>query len=66
LRLTSQKTRDQRQNLADARSKVLALVLRALVAPKRRKKTRPSRGSVERRIDDKKRRSRVKADRRTP
>lgn len=64
LLLTSQRTRDQRANLEDAREKVRTLVLRALVVPRPRKKTRPTRGSVERRIEDKKRRARVKAARR--
>lgn len=64
LLVTSQLTRDQRQNLEDARAKVVDLVLRALVRPKKRRPTRPTRGSVERRIDDKKRVSKKKGDRR--
>jgi ribosome-associated protein len=64
LLVTSQRTRDQRANLEDAYDKVRVLVLRALVVPRQRKKTRPTRGSVERRIEDKKRRARVKAGRR--
>lgn len=64
LLVVSQVTRDQRRNLEDALSKVRALVERALVRPKKRRTTRPSRGAVERRLDDKKRRSRVKATRR--
>jgi ribosome-associated protein len=64
LRVTSQRTRDQHMNLEDAREKVRALVLRALERPRARRKTRPTRGSVERRIEDKKRRSRVKVGRR--
>ena len=64
LRVTSQLTRDQRLNLEDAREKVRRMILRALERPKSRRKTRPTRGSIERRIDDKKRRARVKAQRR--
>lgn len=64
LLVTSQRTRDQKQNLDDALEKVRALVLRALVRPKARRKTRPTRGSVERRIEEKKHRSRVKQGRR--
>ncbi len=64
LLVTSQRTRDQRKNLEDARDKVRAFVLAALVRPVARRKTRPTRGSVERRIEDKKRRSRVKTTRR--
>jgi ribosome-associated protein len=62
--VTSQRTRAQHMNLADARDKVVALVSRALKAPRRRRPTRPSAGSVERRLADKKRRSRAKATRR--
>ena len=64
LLVTSQRTRDQRLNLDDAREKVRILVLRALERPRPRRKTKPTRGSVERRIDDKKRRARTKSDRR--
>jgi ribosome-associated protein len=64
LLVTSQRTRDQRLNLDDARGKVVALVLRALERPRTRRKTKPTRGSVERRIEEKKRRSHVKAGRR--
>jgi ribosome-associated protein len=64
LLVTSQATRDQHKNLEDARGKVRALVLRALERPKPRRKTKPSRSSVERRIEDKKRRGQTKAMRR--
>ena len=62
--VTSQLTRDQRKNLEDARDKVRVLVARALVRPPKRRATRPTRGSVERRLSDKRRRSTKKADRR--
>jgi ribosome-associated protein len=64
LLVTSQRTRDQRANLDDAREKVRLLVVQALVVPRARRKTRPTRGSVERRLSDKKRRTQAKADRR--
>jgi ribosome-associated protein len=64
LLVVSQRTRDQRANLDDAREKVRVLVLRALVRPLKRRKTKPTRGSVERRIEEKKQRSHVKAARR--
>jgi ribosome-associated protein len=63
LRITSQRTRDQKRNLDDALDKLRGLLLRALERPKKRKKTRPTRASVERRMHDKKQRSRLKADR---
>ena len=65
LLVVSQRTRDSHMNLEDARDKVRALVLLALIEPKRRRKTRPTRGSVERRITDKKRRGSQKEARRT-
>ena len=64
LLVTSQKTRDQRRNLEDAREKVRQLLVRAQAEPVPRRKTKPTRGSVERRIEEKKRRSRTKAMRR--
>jgi len=63
LLVTSQRTRDQPKNLADARAKVRALVEQCLHVPARRRKTRPTRGSVERRLTDKKRRTQAKAER---
>jgi len=65
LLVVSQRTRDSHMNLEDAREKVKALVLLALIEPKRRRKTRPTRGSVERRIADKKHRGTQKAARRS-
>jgi ribosome-associated protein len=64
LLVVSQRSRDQRANLEDAREKVRALVLLALEAPRRRHRTRPTRGSNERRIAEKKRRGQQKANRR--
>jgi ribosome-associated protein len=64
LLVTSQRTRDQRMNLEDAREKVRALVQRALERPRPRRATRPTRSSVERRLADKKRRARTKSGRR--
>jgi ribosome-associated protein len=64
LLVTSQRTRDQRKNLDDAREKIRALVARALERPRPRRPTRPSRSSVERRLGDKKHRARTKSVRR--
>lgn len=64
LLVTSQRTREQRMNLEDAREKVRILVARALVRPRPRRATRPSRSSVQRRLDDKKRRAKTKSGRR--
>lgn len=64
LLVVSQLTRDQHRNVEDAREKVRALVRQALVRPVPRRKTKPTRGSVERRIKEKKHHSRNKALRR--
>lgn len=64
LYVTSQKTRDQAKNLEDALGKVRALVALALVAPVRRRPTRPTRGSIERRLTAKREAAERKADRR--
>ncbi len=53
LQVVSQKTRDQGRNLEDAYEKIRMLVAKALVAPKERRPTRPSRGAVRRRLEDK-------------
>ena len=63
--ITSQATRFQAQNLEDAREKLAGLIRAALVAPKRRRPTRPTRGSKERRLDTKRRTSEKKKDRRS-
>ena len=55
--VTSQRTRDQHRNLEDAREKVRDLIAAALVEPRKRRKTRPSAASRERRLTEKKRRS---------
>lgn len=64
LHVTSQKTRDQTKNLEDALDKVRSLVALALVAPVRRRPTRPTRGSIERRLTAKRQIAERKADRR--
>ena len=66
VQIVSQTTRDQHLNLEDARARLVELVRRALAPPPPRKKTRPSRGATQRRIDAKKQRSDVKRGRRAP
>ena len=64
LMLESQQHRDQPQNLEDCRARLEALIRAALVRPKKRRPTKPTRGSVERRISEKKRVGQKKQDRR--
>lgn len=62
--ITSQKTRDQVKNLADAREKLRELVAKALIVPKVRKATKPTKGSKVRRVTAKKKVGAKKAARR--
>jgi ribosome-associated protein len=63
LLVVSQRTRDQSRNLEDAREKVSEVIRRALVAPKKRRPTRPGKAAKERRIAGKKLRGATKAAR---
>ena len=56
-----QDTRSQARNREIARQRLAELVLKATVKPKRRVKTKPTKGSIERRIKAKKERGEVKA-----
>jgi ribosome-associated protein len=62
--LSSQRHRDQERNRHDCLEKLRAMLLQAAVTPKRRRPTRPTRGSQERRIQAKKRRATIKTGRR--
>ncbi|RLS55852.1 MAG: aminoacyl-tRNA hydrolase [Planctomycetota bacterium] len=66
IRIDSQLFRDQPRNREDCLEKLKALLLAALVVPKVRKKTKPSRASQTRRLNEKKRESTRKQDRRPP
>ena len=50
--ITSQAHRDRLANLEAALDRLRTLIVSALVAPRRRRPTRPSRGAVERRLSD--------------
>ncbi|MEM6609195.1 MAG: alternative ribosome rescue aminoacyl-tRNA hydrolase ArfB [Pseudomonadota bacterium] len=56
-----QEARSQARNREIARARLAELVRKALVAPKRRRPTKPTRGSVERRLKAKKVRGEVKS-----
>ena len=60
LMINAQAERSQRQNLQRARDGLRKLIRRALVPPKRRVATKPSRASKRRRLDDKRRRGEQK------
>jgi len=59
--IDSREHRTQAQNRAAARERLVELVREAAIPPKRRRRTRPTLASRERRIHSKTRRSRVKA-----
>ena len=62
--ISSQVTRDQRRNLDDAYERLTSLLRDALISPKSRKKTNPSRGARERRLKDKRHTALQKHERR--
>jgi ribosome-associated protein len=64
LRVVAADSRSQRQNRDAAESRLVALVSRALVIPKRRRPTRPTAASVRQRLDTKRRRADTKRQRR--
>jgi ribosome-associated protein len=61
--ITSQRTRDQLQNLQDAREKLAELIRLALVPPKPRRATKPTYGSKLRRLEGKQRNKQKKQSR---
>ena len=63
LMITAQRFRTQAQNRADARERLAALIGSALVAPKPRRKTKPTAGSRRRRLETKHRRGEIKRNR---
>lgn len=64
VRVVASANRSQLRNREDAALRLATLVRRALSVPKARKKTRPTRGSVEERLRSKKEHSRRKQNRR--
>jgi len=61
--IDARRHRTQAQNREDARARLAELIRQALVKPKRRRKTKPTTGAVERRIESKKQRSETKRGR---
>ncbi len=62
--VSSQRYRDAGRNASDCLEKLRQMLVEAAQPPKRRKPTRPTRGSVRRRLDDKRRRAQKKGSRR--
>jgi len=66
LRVVSDASRSQRRNLETAIERLQGTVRRALHVPKPRKRTRPPKAVVERRLETKRRRATRKQERREP
>ena len=64
LLVTSQRFRDAGRNTADCLEKLREMIAAVAIAPKYRRPTRPTRGSKERRLDQKRRQSQTKQHRR--
>lgn len=64
IRVVASDTRSQRQNRDLAEQRLADVVRRALVIPRKRKATKPTRASVERRLEGKKRSGTQKRERR--
>ena len=64
IRVVSSARRSQLQNREAAEERLVELVRAALVVPKRRKATKPSRGAKEARLSEKKKRGETKRQRR--
>lgn len=64
--LTARRHRSQEANRDDALTRLLDLVRQAAVRPVKRRATRPTRASQERRLTEKKRRGGIKRDRKGP
>ena len=66
VRVVASDTRSQTQNRELAEERLIELVRRALIVPKKRRATKPTRASKEARLESKKRHSSKKAQRRNP
>ena len=62
--ITAQSHRTQERNRQDARDRLIALIRQAAVVPVKRRKTKPTKASREKRLESKKRRSSIKGTRR--
>jgi ribosome-associated protein len=64
--ILARRYRSQERNRDDARERLATIIQRALTPPKKRRATRPTRSSKEKRLDSKKRHSDAKKTRRRP
>jgi ribosome-associated protein len=66
LMIDARRFRTQERNRQDARERLVALIRKAAERPKSRRKTRPTAGSIKRRLESKHHRARVKQTRQGP
>lgn len=66
LLISSQRYRDQRRNVEDCLEKLRVMLAEAAAPPVHRKRTKPSRGSIERRLETKRQQSARKQARQRP
>ncbi len=64
--ITDSSSRSQQSNRQACIAKLRVMVVEAMNRPKRRRATKPSRGSIQRRLDAKRHRSKRKSERREP
>ena len=64
--IDARRFRSQERNRQDAIDRLMGLIRRAAVPPRRRRRTRPTLGSKRARLDSKRRRANVKVRRRAP
>ena len=64
--IRAERFRTQERNRADARTRLLDLIKKAAIVARKRRPTRPTRASKERRLQSKEQRGRTKALRRRP
>ncbi len=62
--IEAKRFRSQEDNRRDAAERLIQLIRKAVQAPVRRRKTKPSKASVERRLNQKRQRSQIKRQRR--
>jgi ribosome-associated protein len=60
LLISSEAHRERPRNMEDAQARLIAILEKALVEPKKRKKTKPSKGAKARRLSEKKKTSEKK------
>ncbi len=66
LLITSQRFRDAGRNVADCLEKLRTMLAEAAVVPKRRRPTKPTKASIRRRLDQKRKQSQRKQRRQRP